>query len=1731
MSSGQIQLFQGLNAPQLQSYINDIQAVKAASAGMFNSTVAQNYANAIQNLEANQAALLLSTQGLTNAQIAETLAANESNVAKNYQAMVEAGLLKNKQSLTLAQVQENLQTVLGAEADTSAAMAALGLSAAIEGQEHQTVQITAEKLKETVTTNALTEAQAQEFAMRTGVMASMNAQAASGIPAWTRSMKAATTAVWLQVKAQAALMATNLTTWIMGAVTAIGIGKAVFNKYGQAVEEARRAAEESANAYKETASSVEGYAKRYKDLHTALLAAKGNEEETYAVKKQLLELQTELNDKFGEEYGRINLVTDAYKDQTDAIKAFNKEAAQTFLNENHKEIQKATERMTEEGHYNLSYSESLYSDEGKALREIAEKYKGQGMSIQEDVNGAEYTIHLNADPQSAYNTIQDFESDVRDRAKELGDEHIFDDVLEVSSASLNSAKDNIDKYGDTYRQSLVAGIATDDGKSKTYGELLEKVKAYNEAVAQSESPYDDEKVEKARQDLQALQDEINNDESWRKYGAVIEDTFGQADTRVLDFQEHLKNDEELQQIADGLKGLDDLDLKSLDDSYPFGKLKEEADKYHITVEELIDSFIRLGYVQGEISSHTSSAIPPLSKEEMISAINKMSEGFEELDKLYESVSDKDPFDFKLLDNDKFKDTFSGLGDSYTNFIETISNSPSDIIACQSAFDKLLTAWIDSTGILDQVSESTAGLTTDMLSNMGVVNAEELVVQALAESHEKAAAEKYYHATASAALEGATANEVARILEEAEAAGISSSELARLELAKIAVNGAQISTSSDIDQIISLANAAGASAAALYRLQAAKAAVSGSSLVDPTSKNYDRFAAIEGEHSKYLLNTGKFDYNFQEIDASKYKTAVYGGGNKSNKPSSGGGSKKKEKKDAEEVYDWIETLIKRTDEKIEELQKKATDAKGWRAKNALQDTVFDELQKKLVQLQADYDRYMQEANSVGLSDIYINKIQNGELDIERLESTEENEAVKEKIKEYQTWYDKAKSCKDELENTNDKIRETRELKLDNIINDYDQIVGLMKSYTNYRKDLIDVRDRMGDTPRQDDYQELINDQAEIYDTLSDKYNELEQELNSGGIEEGTDKWYDMREELINIKSEMIGCANAVEDFKDRIFELRFKPLEDLLSKLDSANSELSNMLSLIGDDGLVKDGMLSNRGLSAVALYSRQIINAKKEAEEYKAAIKALNATYRNGDITLDEYNEKLYEYRSAQQDAALATKEARDAIIALREEAINQEIEAMEELIQSKVDLLDKEQELYEYQKKIASDNRNIALLERQIRVLSLSSDRADVAQRLQLEAELAKAREELDEYQREHSVETQKDALEEEGEAYKEAKENEIENLKTNLDAQEALIRQYLNQVKSNYGTVYGVLTTYADEYNMEVTEDLTSPFSSAEAASQSFSDVFSDMVSSIQYQIDSIDWGNLTRGFDDMELENDLGDGSDNWEDVTKQGKWHQNNTGWWYGSSDDDYVSNGYYNINGKTYNFNEDGYMKSGWDDSQGDWYYFEPENGEMVKSTWRKDKKGDWYYLQSDGTMAVDAAVKAKNGKGFYLLDSDGKWDGETVLTRDEVDELGYDVAYKNGTRNAKAGIALTDEEGLGSEVVLTKHGSFRQVQSGDHVFSAEQTEAIWNLSKRLLDGSAVNLNSLNNWGGLSNGARMSLPEDVLVSHQITVNNNNSVNVQGDASERTVQLIGNAINDFAKNRMGRELMKQIRYDLK
>ncbi len=93
LSKNDILNFGKIPEDKLNAYIQEIQSIKQANYGNFESLQIQEYANALSDLDSTQTALLLKTQGLTNAQIQQTLAAQGASTAAQYQAMAEAGLL------------------------------------------------------------------------------------------------------------------------------------------------------------------------------------------------------------------------------------------------------------------------------------------------------------------------------------------------------------------------------------------------------------------------------------------------------------------------------------------------------------------------------------------------------------------------------------------------------------------------------------------------------------------------------------------------------------------------------------------------------------------------------------------------------------------------------------------------------------------------------------------------------------------------------------------------------------------------------------------------------------------------------------------------------------------------------------------------------------------------------------------------------------------------------------------------------------------------------------------------------------------------------------------------------------------------------------------------------------------------------------------------------------------------------------------------------------------------------------------------------------------------------------------------------------------------------------------------------------------------------------------------------------------------------------------------------
>lgn len=107
--------------------------------------------------------------------------------------------------------------------------------------------------------------------------------------------------------------------------------------------------------------------------------------------------------------------------------------------------------------------------------------------------------------------------------------------------------------------------------------------------------------------------------------------------------------------------------------------------------------------------------------------------------------------------------------------------------------------------------------------------------------------------------------------------------------------------------------------------------------------------------------------------------------------------------------------------------------------------------------------------------------------------------------------------------------------------------------------------------------------------------------------------------------------------------------------------------------------------------------------------------------------------------------------------------------------------------------------------------------------------------------------------------------------------------------------------------------------------------------------------------------------------------------------------------------------------------------------------------------------------------------------------------YANGAYNARGGLTLTDEQGVGSELLLTKNGVIRQLEAGDTVFNASQRSMLWQISQMPLPTILDNMQSAVSSAVLAGGnstANVNVNYDSL----ITVNGNVDENVLPNLEE-------------------------------
>lgn len=537
-----------------------------------------------------------------------------------------------------------------------------------------------------------------------------------------------------------------------------------------------------------------------------------------------------------------------------------------------------------------------------------------------------------------------------------------------------------------------------------------------------------------------------------------------------------------------------------------------------------------------------------------------------------------------------------------------------------------------------------------------------------------------------------------------------------------------------------------------------------------------------------------------------RTTSGGGGNSSSKSGSGssggksgGSSSSSSSKNDKENFDWIAVAIDRLERAISRLDLKASSVyKSWGTRNSALKSQISEISKEIDLQSKGYDRYIKQANSVGLSASWAKKVRDGKVDID----TVKDENLKDKIKEYQEWYEKALDCKDAIEELKEKQAELYKTAFDNVATKYEGILSVIDHEKSMLDEYISQSEAKGYITSANYYKAQITaEQKNIKELQNEKANlltALQNGVNSGTIKQGSEAWYEMVNQIDDVTLSIEQANTTVLELNKSIREVDWQVFDLLQERISYITTEADFLINLMENDKLYDDkGQLTNEGKSTMGLHGVNYNVYMAQADKYAQEIAKIDK-----DLAKDPYNQDLAQRRQEllelQQEMILAAEDEKEAIRDMVKEGIELELDALQELIDKYTDALDRQKDLYDYQKKVAEQTKEIASIEKQMSAYEGDDSEETKAKIQKLKVSLEDAKSDLEDTQYDKYISDQKQLLDD---LY-----NEYETiLNQRLDNLDALITDMIGQINTNAGTISTTLSEKAESVGYTLSDSMT--------------------------------------------------------------------------------------------------------------------------------------------------------------------------------------------------------------------------------------------------------------------------------------------------------------------------------------
>ncbi len=545
----------------------------------------------------------------------------------------------------------------------------------------------------------------------------------------------------------------------MGITLAISALVSAITKWVSKEKEAREEAIENAKAAKEEANNLSELLNKYNQLSKEVKSNQG-------VKENLLSVQSDLLEALGIEASQIDTLIEKYGDLDSAI--------------------------------NQITLDSLRDAQGDLMVAV-DAYEKELINVGKGY--AHWYSFTNRNMLSAG----------RDSVK------LFDILEKAGIISSGS-------YGEGGGSLILTGNdKTVEGVLENYQKLKAAQEALNTAIDTGEVTMEEMISNSLYKLINARLDELKN--AVDNYDMGIDDI-----NETMAQQQILKSLAEQSSIPETKEEFEAFQQSMIDTAIASTKFKGSQDDIRDSIINVLSVmpefkkyFEELYDVQGStlnkypISSTITSSIEQLA--------TQLEPQFSKLEEAYREIFTADGFTLNTVDNsmlENLRTAFTELEEevgvtfdaSVLNpFFDTLTNKASTVEQVQDAFNNLATAYFYSTETLEQLNEETATSIEKQLEEMGVVNASEVVYDALNAKTEALALQKQFATQTGYELANATTTEITSFLNHAGASETARAYLFQLITAEQVFNNTDLSTAEKIEKLKELATAYGQTAIA------------------------------------------------------------------------------------------------------------------------------------------------------------------------------------------------------------------------------------------------------------------------------------------------------------------------------------------------------------------------------------------------------------------------------------------------------------------------------------------------------------------------------------------------------------------------------------------------------------------------------------------------------------------------------------------------------------------------------------------------------------------------------------------------------------------------------------------------------------------------------------------------------------------------------------------------------